>query len=66
MTNGAGKGSAPRPVNKERYDAEYERIYGKRCTACKGVGYHWDECKLTKKMVKTTCLLCAGKGRIKV
>jgi hypothetical protein len=25
-----GKGSKPRPVNKEQYDKNYERIYGKK------------------------------------
>lgn len=25
-----GKGDTPRPVNKKVYDAEYERIFGKR------------------------------------
>jgi len=25
-----GKGDTPRPVNKERYDREYDRIFGKK------------------------------------
>ena len=31
MVNGeAGKTDAPRPVDKEKYDKNYERIYGKK------------------------------------
>ena len=29
-TVGAGKGSKARPVNKKKWDAEYDRIFGKR------------------------------------
>ena len=60
------KGSTPRPVNKEKYDANYERIYGKDCTACKKRGYHLDWDKMTMRMLKTTCLLCNGTGRCKI
>lgn len=60
-----GKGDKPRPANKKVYDREYERIYGRECTACRGKGFHWDECTLTKKMVKTNCLLCNGTGKAK-
>lgn len=28
--NGAGKGSVPRPVDKAKYDENYERIFGKK------------------------------------
>lgn len=28
--SGAGKGDSPRPVNKKRYDENFERIFGKR------------------------------------
>lgn len=28
-TNGAGKGSRPRPVNKKEYDKNYIRIFAK-------------------------------------
>ncbi len=28
--HGAGKGDAPRSVDKEKFDAEYERIFGKK------------------------------------
>jgi DnaJ-class molecular chaperone len=33
-----GKGDTPRPINKERYDRNYLRIYGKICPNCKGQG----------------------------
>ena len=29
-SNGAGKGDAPRPVNKKLYDRNYERIFKKK------------------------------------
>jgi len=29
-SSGAGKGDAPRPVNKKRWDDNYERIFGKK------------------------------------
>ena len=29
-TTGNGKGDRPRPVDKEKYDANYEAIFGKR------------------------------------
>lgn len=28
--NGAGKGDSPRPVDKKKYDREYERIFGRK------------------------------------
>lgn len=28
-SNGAGKGDVPRPMNKKKYDENYERIFGK-------------------------------------
>jgi hypothetical protein len=33
MSNQAGKGDDPRPVNGERYRTNYERIFGKRESA---------------------------------
>ena len=59
----AGKGDTPRPVNKTKYDRNYESIFGKDCV-CKGKGYHWDTDK-TGKVFKTTCLICNGTGRRK-
>ena len=29
-SSGAGKGDAPRPINKDEYDKGYERIFGKK------------------------------------
>lgn len=29
-SEGAGKGDSPRPVNKTKYDQNYERIFGKK------------------------------------
>jgi hypothetical protein len=64
-TEGAGKGDWPRPVNKKKYDANYDRIFGRICTMCNGRGYFWDWCQMQKKMLKTSCIICGGKGRIK-
>lgn len=30
MNGGAGKGDKPRPLDKKRYDENYERIFGKK------------------------------------
>jgi len=38
MSNEAGKGSSPRPVNKRAYDQGYLRIFGKKCPTCLGEG----------------------------
>ena len=69
-TTGSGKGDLPREgqYSKESqvsYGEEYERIFGKDCGVCHGKGYLWDNCTLTKKMVKTTCLICKGTGKEK-
>jgi hypothetical protein len=58
----AGKGDRARPCNKGRYDAGYERAFGKGCSICKGKGFHWDE-DGSGKTVKTTCLVCNGTGK---
>ena len=52
------------PTDKARYDANYLRIYGTRCEACKGRGYYEDEPKLKGKKIRTTCLICLGVGFI--
>jgi hypothetical protein len=44
VDGGAGKGCRYRPVDKERYDREYERIYGvrgaiKRAQKAMAIGY---------------------------
>ena len=31
MNGQAGKGDKYRPTNKQKYDVEYERIFGKKC-----------------------------------
>lgn len=58
-----GKGSLQRPYDTKKYEQNYERIFGKKCTACEGRGYHLDRCELTKKMLKTTCIFCKGTGK---
>lgn len=64
--NDAGKGDFPRPVNQQKYAENYDRIFGKDCGICpNSQGYFWDKDKVTGQMVKTTCLLCNGKGKVK-
>lgn len=53
------------PTDKARYDANYLRIYGEQCDACKGRGYYKDKVPGMKKKVKTTCIICDGAGYIK-
>jgi hypothetical protein len=61
--NSTGKGDLPRPVNKRRFDAGYERAFGKDCGACNGRGYHWDE-NSDGGMSKNTCMVCMGTGKV--
>jgi len=70
VTTGSGKGSLPREgqFSKESqasYGAKYERVFGKDCSICQGKGYFWDNDNMTKKMIKTTCLICKGTGKEK-
>lgn len=53
------------PADKAKYNENYLRIFGVECSMCKGKGYFNDYCKLQKRMIKTTCLICYGKGRMK-
>lgn len=55
-----GKGDTYRPVNKERYDKNYLRAYGKICSQCKGKG-GWT---INNGQLKTVCKLCNGIGYI--
>lgn len=57
----SGKGDTYRPVNKKKYDENYERIFGRKCLACSGLGYYWDKDQ-NGNPIKQMCLLCLGKG----
>lgn len=48
----AGKGSIYRPVDQNKWDIGWLRIYGVTCPACKG------------KKKRTTCNVCGGIGLI--
>ena len=50
------------PGNKLLYDQNYLRLYGKRCEACKGLGYFEDKPPMMKKKVQTKCIFCKGIG----
>lgn len=66
--HGAGKGSGARlgqysPRSIAAYSRGHERLYGRGCSPCRGRGYNWNENK-HGEMVKVTCTVCKGKGRI--
>lgn len=42
------------------FEESWDKSLGKRCEACSGLGYYWDECD--GKAIKQYCLLCGGKG----
>lgn len=52
-----GKGDTYRPVNQDKYDKNWLRLYGVKCPKCKGEGVvggitgHW-------------CLTCNGHGLV--
>jgi RecJ-like exonuclease len=61
----AGKGDRYRPVDKEKYDRTYIRVFGERCSVCKG------KKKITvfeignkKNKAEIGCSACKGKGKI--
>lgn len=65
MAGQAGKGSGPRQgqysgKSRKAFAEGYDRIWG--CTICGGKGFHLDYDKIQKKMLKTTCIICNGKG----
>jgi len=51
------------PENKERYDRNYDIIFGEKCDVCKGKGFLEDE-DMRGKIVKTTCIICGGSGKL--
>lgn len=64
--DGYGKGSIYRPLTKEQRD-QYERNYdiifgGKKCDVCGGEGFLEDA---KGNIIKTTCLICGGTGKLK-
>lgn len=66
---GAGKGDAPRlgqysPRAIAAFSRGHERAFGKSCIPCRGKGFTWDE-DSNGNMVKHSCLICKGTGRIR-
>jgi DnaJ-class molecular chaperone len=57
-----GKGDTPRPINKERYDRNYLRIYGKICPACNGIGKVQFNHSSCRDMI--ICNYCGGVGYV--
>ena len=57
-----GKGDTFRPINKQKYDKNYLRIFGKKCRDCNGTGVA--RCEDLKKN-KYSCQTCNGIGYIK-
>ena len=54
----AGKGDRQRPVDKRKYDRNYLRIYGKKCSSCQGKGYHYHN------DFREMCFRCDGLGYV--
>lgn len=68
-----GKGSRPRPVNRQRYEESWERMFGKkalpeeppRCEGCEGTGLvcvDWGESEDGNWDVLAICGDCNGRG----
>ena len=53
-----------RPVNRERYERNYNIIFGEKCDVCKGEGFLEDK-DAKGKVIKTICLICGGSGKVK-
>ena len=54
------KGDHYRPVNKQKYDKNYLRIYGMRCPICLGHGF--SEIDMTGYFIQVACSNCHGVG----
>lgn len=50
--------------NKKLFDQNYDKIFPP--CICGGKGYFEDYCPEQKKLIKTTCLLCNGRGKRKI
>jgi hypothetical protein len=61
MNNESGKGDTFRPVNKEKYDKNYLRVFGKKCPFCDENGKTGYD-PITKKYV--VCQFCMGLGYV--
>lgn len=60
MSNGAGKGDRPRPVNKKEYDRGWIRAFGKTCPVCLGRGIKIDH----EGSPQGECSNCEGLGKV--
>jgi len=58
----SGKGDTYRPVNKEKYDANYIRIFGEKCPEC--LGYGGVRIYFVYDSEIEPCQACNGSGRI--
>lgn len=61
-----GKGSVYRPVNREKYDKNYLKLYGVLCQICNGTGVAGiPDFEGTKEVItQHVCLNCNGLGYI--
>jgi hypothetical protein len=64
MNGEAGKGDAYRPVDKEKYDRGYLRIFGIRCPVCQG-GMRVHSDMSTGTEYDMPCYNCGGIGFIR-
>jgi len=59
--DGYGKGWPSRPVNKEKYDRGYLRVFGVKCPTCNGNGWVYKD---TDANIKIDCPTCNSVGYI--
>ena len=64
-----GKGDKYRPVDREKYERNWLRLYGKKCSVCDGAGAVTHPVVSNKtshslRVVETTCKACEGIGYV--
>ncbi|MFI5405009.1 MAG: hypothetical protein ACHQ1D_00705 [Nitrososphaerales archaeon] len=60
-TGGQGKGDEPRPINKEKYDKNFQEAFNAgKCDNCRGYG----RVRLEAHAAPTECEVCKGTGKI--
>lgn len=56
-----GKGDTYRPVNRQKYEENYERIFPS--CECGGKGY-FEDIDFTGKVIKTACMFCCSNSQL--
>lgn len=61
---GQGKGDSPRPVNKIKFDDNWIRAFGNRCTECDGEGIVTRKDEEGFFLENEVCDICHGIGKV--